>query len=87
MEHTLVYDIKFTILSKNEEINFTITYAPIEFKAEFHGMNKKIKNARRNGFVFNQINELTIKIYSNLSNISIRYYLKFPVPMMHRKFF
>ena len=49
-------------------------------------VNKKLSNAPGNGFVFNQINKLTIKIYSILSNINIRYYLKFRIPIMHRQF-
>ena len=48
---------------------------------------KQIKNARQNGFIFNQINDLTIKIYSNLSNMNIRYYLKLRIPLKHRQFF
>ena len=48
---------------------------------------KKIKIARQNGFVLNQVNGLTIKIYSNLSNINICYYLKLRIPIMHRQFF
>ena len=59
----------------------------MKFKTEFYGLNKKIKKAQRNGFIFNQIKKLTIKIYSNLSNINIRYYLNFPMPMCHRLFF
>ena len=86
-EYTLVYDIEFTNISNNEEINVTITHRSMEFKTEFYGLNKKIKIARRNGFVFNQKSKITIKIYSILSNINLRYYLKLPVPMMHRKFF
>ena len=42
--------------------------------------------ARENGFIFNQINKLTIKIYRNLSNINI-HYLKLRIPIMHRQFF
>ena len=85
-EYRLVYEIKFTNISNNEEVNLTITHRSIEFKTEFYGLNKKIKNAQRNGFIFNQINKLTIKIYSNLSNINICYYLKLRIPIMHRKF-
>ena len=48
---------------------------------------KKSTVARRNGFIFNQIKKLTIKVYSNLSNINIHYYLKLPIPTMHRHFF
>ena len=86
-EYSLVYDVKFTNISNNKEVHFTITHRSMEFKTEFYGLNKKIKNAQRNGFIFNQINKLTIKIYSNLSNINICYYLKHRIPMCHRLFF
>ena len=36
---------------------------------------------------FNQINKLTIKIYSNLQSKNIHYYLKVRIPMCHRLFF
>ena len=39
-------------------------------------LNKKLTVARGNGFKFNQVNKLTIKIYSNLSHINIHYHLK-----------
>ena len=39
------------------------------------------------GFIFNQINELTKKIYSNLSIMNIHYYLKLRIPIWHRLFF
>ena len=42
---------------------------------------------RENGFNINQINELTIKIYSNLLNIKIHYHLKLGAPPLHRQFF
>ena len=48
---------------------------------------KKLKIAREKGFIFNQILKLTIKTYSNLSNINIQYYLKHRIPIMHRHFF
>ena len=35
----------------------------MEFKTEFYGLNKKIKNARENGYIFNQINNFKTKIY------------------------
>ena len=41
-----------------------------------YDLNKKLTIACNNGFNINQINKLTIKIYSNLSNIKIRYHLK-----------
>ena len=43
--------------------------------------------ARKRGFKFNHKNKLTIKIYSNLSNINIHYYLKHQIPMGQRLFF
>ena len=49
-ENRLVYDFKFTNISNNEEINFTITHRTMEL----YGLNKKIKTARRNGFLFIQ---------------------------------
>ena len=36
-------------------------------------LNKKLAVARQNGFIFNQINKLTIKIYSDLQSINICY--------------
>ena len=86
-EYRLVYDINFTNISNNEEVNIIVTHRSMEFKTEFYGLNKKIKNAQRNGFKFNHINKLTIKIYSNLSNINIHYYLKHQIPMGQRLFF
>ena len=42
-EYILVYDIKFTNISNNEEVNFTITHWSLEFETEFYGLRKKIK--------------------------------------------
>ena len=47
----------------------------------------KIKIARQRGYIFNQINKLTIKIFSNRSNINIQYYLKIKIPIMPWQFF
>ena len=41
---------------------------------------ENIKIARKNGFSFSEIVKFTIKIYSSLSDINIRYYLKLPIP-------
>ena len=43
--------------------------------------------SRQNGFIFNQINKLTLRKYSNLSNINILCYLILRIPIMHRQFF
>ena len=50
-------------------------------------LNKKLTIARQKGFMFNQINKLTIKFYSHLRYINISFYLKFRIPMCHRQFF
>ena len=49
-------------------------------------LNRKLKIAKQNGFIFSQINKLTMKIYSHLY-INKIYYLKFKIPMCHRQFF
>ena len=86
-EYKLVYDINFTNISNNEEVNLIITHKSMEFKTEFYGLNKKIKNARRNGFVFNQINNFKIEIYSNLSNINIHHHLTLGASPLRYRFF
>ena len=48
---------------------------------------KKLTVARQNGYIFNQMNNLTMKIYSNLSNINIHYHFKLGSPPLHRQFF
>ena len=50
-------------------------------------LNKILKIARQNGLTFIQIKKVTMKIYSSLSNTNICYYLKLPIPIMHRQFF
>ena len=50
-------------------------------------LNKKLTVARQRGYIFNQINKLTIKIYCNLQRINICYYFKHRIPMCHRLFF
>ena len=61
-EYKLVYNIDFTSISNNEEVNLIVTHRSMEFKTEFFGLNKKIKNARRNGFVFNQTKNFKKKL-------------------------
>ena len=50
-------------------------------------LNKKLTIAKRNSFKFKQINELKIKIYSNLSYINIHYHLLLGASPLHRQFF
>ena len=49
--------------------------------------NKRLTVARQNGFIFNQLNKLTINFYSPSRYINISYYLKFQITMCHRQFF
>ena len=82
-----VYDNKFTKIANIEEVIFKISLGYMEYKSEYYGLNRKIRNAQGNGFLFNQISKLTLKIYSNISNINISYYLNLRIPIMHRKGF
>ena len=86
-EYRIIYDLCFKNISNNEEVNFAVTHRSMEFKTEFYGLNKKIKNAREIGYIFNQINNFKIKILSNLSNINIHYHLRLSAPPLHRQFF
>ena len=86
-EYRLVYDINFTNISNNEEVNFTITHRAIKVKTKFYGLNEKIKKAQKNDIIFYQINNFKIKIYSILSNINIHYYVNLQIPNLHRQFF
>ena len=77
------YNLNFTNTNNNESVNFTIS----EKSMGMYEVNKKLTLAKQRGFIFNQINKLTIKIYSNLSHINIHYYLKHEIPMDQRLFF
>ena len=48
---------------------------------------KKIKKTVENGFFFDEIEKLTIKDDSNISNINIHYSLNLPMPIFYRQFF
>ena len=37
-EYKLVYDINFTNISNNEEVNLIITHGSMEFRTEFYGL-------------------------------------------------
>ena len=82
-DHICEYNLNFTNITNNEIVNFTIS----EKSMGMYEVNKKLSIARENGFIFNQINKLTIKIYSNLSNINIHYRLRLGSPPLHRQFF
>ena len=77
------YDLNFTNITKNETVNFTIS----DKSMGMYELNKKLSLARENGYIFHQINNFKIKIYSNLSNINIHYHLRLGAPPLHRHFF
>ena len=83
IEYRFVYDIKLTNNAQNEIVNLAIA----DKSMTLYELNKNTKNARQRGFIFNQINGLTIKIYSSLPNINISFYLKFRISLCHRQFF
>ena len=78
-EYECEYDIKLTSIRKNENVNLTFVDISIDLF--------KLTVGQQKDFIFNQINKLTIKIYSHLRYINISYYLKFLIPMSHRRFF
>ena len=80
-DHICEYDISFTNITNNESVNFTIS----DKSMASYELNKKLTIAHGNGFLFIQMNKLTIKIHSNLSNINICCFLKHRIPMCHRK--
>ena len=82
-KYVCIYDIKLTNITNNETINLTIS----DERMNLFELNKKLTLARQRGFKFNQINELTMKIYSHQRYINISCYLKHRIPFMHRQFF
>ena len=82
-KYVRIYDTKLTNITNNEIIDISIS----DESMNLFELNKKLTLARQRGFRFLHIYKLTIKIYSHLRYISIGYYLKFPIPMCHRRFF
>ena len=82
-DHICEYDLNFKNITNNESVNFTIS----DRSMAMYELNKKLTVARQRGYIFNQINKLTIKIYSNLSHIKIHYHLRLGAPPLHRQFF
>ena len=82
-DHICEYDLNFTNTTNNEIVNFTIS----DKSMCLYELNKKLTLARENGFIFNHINKLTIKILSNLSHINIHYHLTLGASPLHYRFF
>ena len=83
IEYDCTYDIKLTNTTNNEIIHITIS----DKNMGLYELNKKLTLAQQRGCIFNEIIKLIIKIYSNLSNITVCYYLKHRIPMGHGLFF
>ena len=77
------YNLNFTNNTNNELVNFTIS----EKSMGVYELNHRLTLAKQRGYIFNQINKLTIKIYSNLSNINIQYHLRLGASPLHCRFF
>ena len=84
-EYECVYDLNFTnINNNNETVNFTI----FDKNLGMYELNKKLALSQKRGFNFNQINNFTIKIYSNISYMNIDYRLKLSItPPLYYNFF
>ena len=59
--------LNITNISNNETVNLTIA----DKSVGLYEIIKKLRITRQKEFIFNQINKLTMKIYSNLSIIKI----------------
>ena len=82
-KYKCIYGIKLTNITDNETINLRISVISMNlFK-----LDKELKGSKHNGFIFIQINKLTIKFFSLLRYINISSHIKFPMPMCHRQFF
>ena len=64
-------------MGNNEEDILSITLEYIKQKSQIYALSKKVKNARKNGFLFNKIVKSTKRIDSSLAKIIIRYQLNF----------
>ena len=82
-KYVCIYDIELTNITNNEKINISLS----DESLGLYELNIKLTIARQRGFILNQINKLTIKIFSHQRYINISYYLKHRIPRMHRQFF
>ena len=64
-KYECIYDFELMNITDNEIFNLTIS----DESMNLYELNKKIKVARHNGFIFNQINKLTINFYSHFRYI------------------
>ena len=60
-KYVCIYDIKLTNITNNEKINISLSDKSLGLCE----LNKKLTIARQRGFILNQKNKLTIKIFSH----------------------
>ena len=82
-KYDCIYDIELTNITNNEKIKISLS----DESLGLYELNIELTIARQRGFILNQINKLTIKIFSHQRYINISYYLKHRIPIMHRQFF
>ena len=82
-KYVCIYDIKLTNITNNDIINISLS----DESLGLYELNIKLTIARQRGFILNQINKLTVKIYSHQRYINISYYLNHRIPMGQRLYF
>ena len=82
-KYDCIYDNKFINIANDEMIVFTVSGKNMDL----YDLNNKLKIARERGFIFIHINKLTIKSYSHLRQVNIKFYLKHRIPIVHRELF
>ena len=66
-KYDCIYDNNPKYITNNEIIISTVS----DKSLGLYDLNKKLRDARQNGFMFNQINKLTMEIYSNHQSIIV----------------
>ena len=85
-KYECIYDLNY-MNTNSYRGNLSILLKENEYKYQLYGLHKKLKNIETGTLVFLNIKKITIKIYSSLTNINIRYYLTLNIPIMYRLFF
>ena len=73
IKYECIYDINFTNIRNNGMNNLPISDEGLGL----YELNKKLTVARQNGFIFIQINKLTIKIFSHLLYVEVQHFPMF----------
>ena len=85
-KYECIYDLNY-MNTNSYRGNLSILLKENEYKYQLYGLHKKIRNIKTGSLVFLNIKKITVKIYSSLTNINIKYYLTLNIPIMHRQFF